>query len=645
MPSPSVRFRALPLFAALTVTLPAAFAADSAATPQPCDDFAVWAATQRGENANLDPFAILDANSRSTQVALLQRAASSPTNDGQRLLGNLWASAASEQKHGIDALKPLLDRVAAIRRPRDVADLLGSAQQQGLPLLFRVDVAADLRDASQSMLYLRQGGLGLPDRDYYLRQDPQTLALMQHYRAYVERLLSLSGDAKAAKADAERILGMETQLARASLSLGQLRDPNNSYLPTEIKALDKQYAALGFKDFFRSLGLRGLTAASMAHTAFFVQANHLMASGSMDAWRAYLRFHLIHSMAPWLGGDTATAYREFFGVQLQGHDEVIDAEQRALAAVQQLMPELLSREFLAQSDSERLAAARALIDAEVATLRQALADADWLSNEARDAGAEKLDALLIEVGGDKGGIDTGGLAFSREHLARNALQIAAWRQRSALTRIGRPPTVATVAAQTPAAFYDPTHNRLQISAAFAAPPLFGPAMSPAAQHGGFGALIAHELSHGFDLAGSKFDAQGRTRPWWTQPDYIAYAKRNEPLSVQFDGYREQGVAIDGKRSYIENAADLAGLELAWATYRAADNEAEDKTPDRAFFTAWAALWPASSGMLDTDGLQAPALLRINGPLANLDAFAATFACEAGAGFMKAPEKRVRIWAK
>ena len=636
---------ALPLLAALTIALSPVMAAEDAATPAPCDDFALWAATQRGEHATLDPFAILDANSRSTQIALLQRAASAPANDVQRLLGDLWASAMVEQNRGTDALKPMLDKIAAIRRPRDIGEAIAAAHQQGLPLLFRVDVAADLRNAAQSMLYLRQGGLGLPDRDYYLRQDPQTLALMQHYRAYVERLLSLSGDAKTARADVERILSMETQLARASLSLAQLRDPNNSYLPTDIKALDRQYAAFGFKDFFRTLGLRGLNSASMAHTAFFVQANHLLASGSLDAWRAYLRFHLLNSMAPWLGGEVAKAHEDFVGVQLRGNDETVEPEQRALATVQRLLPELLSREFLAQSDQQRLAAARRVIDAEVAVLRQALANADWLSSEAREAGTAKLDALLIEVGGNKGVIDTGGLSFSSEHLARNTLQLSAWRQRSALTRIGRAPAVATVPAQTPAVFYDPAHNRLQLSAAFTAPPLFAEAMSPAAQYGGFGALVAHELSHGFDLAGSKFDAQGQTRPWWTQTDYLAYARRNEPLSVQYDSYREQGVSVDGKRSYIENAADLAGLELAWAAYRADADTPADNKADRSFFTAWAALWPDAQGMADTDGLQAPPRLRINGPLANLDAFSATFACEPGVGFPLAPEKRVRIWTQ
>src|SRR5690606_29496544 len=159
-------------------------------------------------------------------------------------------------------------------------------------------------------------------------------------------------------------------------------------------------------------------------------------------------------------------HEDFVGVQLRGNDETVEPEQRALATVQRLLPELLSREFLAQSDQQRLAAARRVIDAEVAVLRQALANADWLSSEAREAGTAKLDALLIEVGGNKGVIDTGGLSFSSEHLARNTLQLSAWRQRSALTRIGRAPAVATVPAQTPAVFYDPAHNRLQLSAAF-----------------------------------------------------------------------------------------------------------------------------------------------------------------------------------
>ncbi|MCB1559789.1 MAG: M13 family metallopeptidase [Xanthomonadales bacterium] len=628
----------------LAPTAMAVLAAGSG-TPAPCDDFAAWTTSERGDSAALDPFAILDANSRSTQIALLQRAASSPKNDVQRLLGDLWASALAEQKHGVDALKPLLERVNGIRRSRDVAELIAAAQQQGLPLLFRIDVAADLRNPEQSLLYLRQGGLGLPDRDFYLRQDPSTMAIMQHYRAYVERLLRLGGGGKNAAADAAKIIDMEAKLARASLSLGQLRDPNNSYLPTDIKVLDRQYAAFRFKDFFRSLGLRGLSAVSLAHTSFFVQADHLLASGSLDTWRAYLRFHLLHSLAPWLGGDVAEAHRDLFDEQLLARKATVEPEQRALQTVHQLLPDLLSAAFLARTDAARLAAARSLIDAEVAVLRQALEDSQWLGRSARDAAAAKLDALLVDVGGERGRVNTTGLSFQRQQLARNALAVAGWRQRDALARIGRAPAVTTIPAQTPAAFYDPSHNRLQVSAAFAAPPLFDIGMSVAARFGGFGALIGHELSHGFDLTGSKFDAMGRTRPWWSQDDYVAYARRNEPLSTQFDAYREDGVRIDGNRSHIENAADLAGLELSWSAYRAASGSSAAPADDRAFFRAWAALWPAGSDTLTTDGLQAPAALRINGPLANMDAFATTFECKPGSGFMLAPEKRVRIWAR
>ena len=253
------RFRfATSMLASLLITLagPALSAASDAtkptAQPSPCDDFAAWSAMQRGENAALDPFQILDANSRSTQIALLQRAASAPTNDNQRLLGDLWASATAEQKHGMDVLKPLLDQVSGIRRPRDVADVIASAHQQGLPLLFRVDVAADLRNASQSMLYLRQAGLGLPDRDYYLRQDPQTQALMQHYRAYVERLLSLSGSGKAAKADAEEvstfrdfILTVVQRVAEADKSGGFLGIGGERVTAHETAAIEEIRAALG----------------------------------------------------------------------------------------------------------------------------------------------------------------------------------------------------------------------------------------------------------------------------------------------------------------------------------------------------------------------------------------------------------------
>lgn len=623
--------------------------------PAPCEDFylhanAAWLADPA---APASVFAALQAQSVQRQRALLDAAASAPADDIDRQLGTFWRAANDEaaiEAAGTRALKPWLDRAEQVKKPADVAALLASAHAAGLPLLFRFDVGADLREPARTVAYARQGGLGLPDRDYYLRQDPATEALRTHYRAYVGRLLALAGTpAGRIAADVAAIMDIESRLARSSLSLVQLRDPNNSWLPSELRDVDDRYGHLDWKGFLRAQGLRKLRGLSLAHTSFFVEADHLVGALPPAQWRAYLRFHLLHALAPHLPRQFRDAHFALFGRQLQGLDAPPPRWQQALEATDTALGEWLGERYaarhLAPADAARATAiAKGLVEA----LRQRLAAAAWLGAEARAAGAAKLDALTVVVGHDDPAPAGKLPALAADDHAANMLAAAAWRQESAFARLGEAPVPAALRGHRANAFYDPAANRLAVSAAMLAPPLLSAPADPARDHGALGALLGHDLSHAVDLQGSTIAADGSAKGWWSAEDYQRFTERTKGLVAQYDAYPALAdVKVDGRRTFLENLADLAGLELAWDAFLGSTPDA-DADARRRFFEAFANAWGQRTDeralrlALATD-VRAPARWRVLGALANFGPFADTFACSAGASFVRAPDQRIAVW--
>ena len=640
--------------------------APAAPPPAACVDFyahsnADWLA---GEPAAPNLFAELEALSLERQRALLDALAAAPADAVDRQLGAFWRAASDEaalEAAGTSALKPWLQRIDDVKKTADLADLLADAHAAGLPLLFRFDVGADLREPGRTVVYARQGGLGLPDRDYYLREDPATEALRTHYRAYVGRLLALVGTpAERVGADVAAVMDIESRLARASLSLVQLRDPNNSWLPAQLDDIEDRYEHLDWKGFLRTQGLRKLRGLSLAHTSFFVEADHLAGALPIGQWRAYLRFHVAHELAPHLTRAFRDAHFTLFGMQLEGLKAPPPRWQAALQATDAALGEWLGQRYATRYlDQAAAARARTLAEALVAALKQRLLAAEWLGAPARAAGAAKLDALQIVIGHDDPP-PQGKLAdLSPDDHAANMLAAAAWRQQAAFAGLGDKPRPAPLRGHRVSAFHDAGANRLLVSAAFLSPPLFDPAMDAARLHGGLGTLLGHEISHAVDLYGSTFAADGSTAPWWSTEDYQRFTQRSSGLTTQYSGYRAlSDVTIDGKRTFLENAADLAGLELAWDAFGSAvvgaDADAGTETaasggdPQQRFFHAFARTWrqradPAALRMALATDVHAPPRWRVQGTLANFRPFAETFGCAAPPTFVLPDAQRVRIW--
>jgi putative endopeptidase len=592
------------------------------------------------------------------QREILETAASAPKDDLDRLLGTLYASGMDEagiEAAGAKPLAALFERIDSFKKPKDFTAVLATLHARGLPVLFDFGVNDDLQDPTRRIAYANQGGLGLPDRDYYLRQEPQTKTLLAAYRAYVERVLSLSGSAQASR-DADTVLQIETRLAQASLSLVQLRDPAQSYRPTAVKDLRKRFPAIDWKVFLRAQELAKLDSVSLAHTPYFTEIENLARTLTPEQWKAYFRFHVAHALAPYLSRGFQDAHEALFVRTLRGTQEPLPRWRRVLATVDTLLDYGIGRRYAERyfPDATR-SEAEALVQGIRSSQRARIEASTWLGAETKAKALAKLDALDIKLGHSPRWPTFEGLKFESAPFATQVLTAIQWRHRRMMAAIGKPREdwQWPQSAQALNAYYDPARNQLVLPAGFLQPPLFDPAADDAINYGALGALVAHELTHGFDVLGSSFDATGKLAPWWLPADANGFALRTKPLEAQYDAYTALGpVKVSGRLTLVENIADLGGLEVAWNAFQATAPgvaAVQGHTPSQRFFLAWGQAWRRNytdeelTVLLRTD-VRAPAKFRVNGPLANLTAFSDAYKCKPGkASFVRKPEERVSLW--
>ncbi len=590
------------------------------------------------------------------QRSMLEAAASSE-DATTRLIGDLYASGMNEaavEAAGAKALGPLLDRIARITKTSDVAPAIAELHARGIPTLFDFGANDDLTNPARRIAYANQGGLGLSDRDYYLREDADTRLLLAAYQGYIERLLSLTGSSSAS-ADAEVVVQIEKRLATVSLSLLQLRDPKNSYRMVTVKELDKTYPALKWKKFLKTQGISQVTSISLAHAHFFREADALVQTLTPEQWRAYLRFHVTHALAPYLSSGFVDAHDAVYLRTLRGSQEPMPRWRRVHETVDTLLGPALGHEYLKNHlPLASRAAAETLVEQVRTTLRSKLESAPWLGTAARQAALEKIDAVDVKLGGPDRKPSYDGLKLSANDYAGNVLALVNWLHRRHMDAIDkvREEWQWAQPAYAVNVYYDVARNQLVVPAGLMQSPLFDASGDMAANYGGLGSIIAHELVRGFDAIGSRFDAQGRIAPWWDEADTNAFNLRFKPLEAQYAAYPVLGpVKVDGSLTLSENIADLAGVEIAHAAFMAlkplADNG--NLSPAQRYFYAYARMWRRNYRdeelqLLSRIDVHAPAKWRVNGPLANLDSFADAFTCKVASGsMMRAKDDRISIF--
>lgn len=588
----------------------------------------------------------LEQQHRQRELALLRALAADPARAGEPLAdfiaSGLDAAAVEAAGAGpLDALLGQLDKLSA--PPKQVPALLDTLQSRGLPVAFRIDVT---EIDGKRLPILHAGGLGLPDRDYYLRQDPAARELLGRYRAYVEQLLALVGSADPAT-DAAWVLDVEMRLARGWIDTATATPP----AVLSISELRKRYPSLDWRGWQKAHGLKRADRFAIASPAFFSELDTLVSSGHPVQWRAWLRFRVAHLLAPFLGARFVELHDSLFERTLRGRSEPLERAERVLQSTSRVLASSFDQAMLQRYlPAEDRAAVERLVEAQRNALRAALPTVAWVPDEARGELTERLDKLSVEIAEPASEGVPDGLRFDRGRYLENVLKAAAALQKQRLDSLDAGSKAALPAPRgTPplAGQYDPRSNKLQIGLALLQPPLFQPQSDPALTHGALGALIGHELIHAVDLAGAAW--AGRT------PDAAridAWQTRTAPLVTMYDGLQSAGQPIDGTRTLAENAADLGGLELAWRTFSATHDlrlpEQHGLTPAQRFFVGWAQMWRRNARdselqrLLQND-LQAPAEWRVNAPLSQLAAFSDAWACKPGQPMRRHDAERVQLF--
>lgn len=590
------------------------------------------------------------------QRELLDSAMRAPENHVQKLLGDFWASGldvAAVEADGAQPIAPLLSRIDSIRRDKDIPPAIAALHQVGIPVLFQFTPDVDLANLDRHIGYFTQGGLGLTDPTYYTRADPDTRALLGRYKDYVEKILVLTGTPiDEAAAQAQQVIDIETRIANASRPLSLMRDPRNNYALVQTDTLARSYRHLQLDDFLEAQAVTS-EVVSLANPALFTELDAMVDKIDTDHWKAYLRFHVGDAMAPYLSKSFRDADFEFRGRVLLGETAQPPRDQLVLDAINLAAGPMLAREYVSRYLPATTVSRAVSIAEEVReALVRAVDRSEWMSAPAKAEAKAKLDKLKIEVGRPKRDLDYSVQPMGRGSFGGNMLIASTWRHREEMKRIGNANATRRweVLAQQPALAYDMAHNRLVVSAAVLQPPVLDMTRNAASHYGSFGALVGHELGRSVDSKGRFIDAAGELESWWTPADEAAWSLRIAPLVAQYAAYPYPGlreVKVDGNQTQEENAADLAGVELAWDALVASQAELPEESK-QAFFDGWARLWPQQMTEEEATrraavAVHAPGQWRANGPLVNLPAFGEAYGCKAGSAMQAKPEQQVAIW--
>jgi putative endopeptidase len=560
---------------------------------------------------------------------------------------------------GIKPLEGELRQIAALRDRKGIEASLGRLHRIGVPAGFIFGSTADLKQSSRTIGEVWQGGLGLPDRDYYVKTDSASDKIRQQYLEHVANILQLSSENRAsAERSAQAIMRLETALASASMTQEALRDPEAIYHLTKTADLKKMSPGFGWDAYLNSHGLSSVREVNVGQPRFVRAVDSLLGSVPVADWRDYLRWSLIANTAPALSSPFVRESFRFNSTVLRGVKEMRPRWKRCLTFTDKAVGEILGQAYVRKNFTpEAKARALEMVRNIRAEMRHRLAALTWMSQETKTKAYDKLDSLTSKIGYPDKWRDYARLDARPGPFVSNLLLANQFETERQMKKIGRPTdrTEWGMTAPTVDAYYNPPTSEITFPAGIMQPPFFNPRADDAVNYGGMGAVIGHEITHGFDDAGRQYDAQGNLSGWWTDADTKEFNRRAAVVEKQFDNY----VAIDtlhvnGKLTLGENIADLGGLLIAHGAYRRSLTGKPEPSPidgltgDQRFFLAWAQIWrfktrPEFARLLVNVDPHSPPELRTTGPLSNIPAFAKAFGCKPGDPMVRPESERAQIW--
>ncbi|HEY1251204.1 MAG TPA: M13 family metallopeptidase [Thermoanaerobaculia bacterium] len=576
-----------------------------------------------------------------------------PAGSVKAKVGEFYRVGMDEARIEKDGGKPLdsdLARIAAIADAESLAREIARLHRAGTGTAFGFFVAQDAKNSVENIAQLYQGGLGLPDRDYYLSDDPHMKEVRAKYQAHVQKMFELAGDAPAAAAaNAKTVLALETRLARKSMTPVEQRDPNAIYHRMSAAELARRAPGFAWPVYFAGVGLSGPTATNALNVAqpeFFEELGAMAKDVPLKDWKTYLRWDAIHGAAPYLSSPFVNENFAFFGRELYGQKEPRVRWKRVLGAVDGELGEALGQLYVARAfPPEAKAKALDMVMNLKAALGDRIRTLDWIGEDTRKQALRKLDAIVVKIGYPDKWRDYSALRVDAGSYLGNVRQAEEFEFQRNLNKIGRPLDRTEWGITTPTvdAYYNPTLNEIVFPAGILQPPFFDPKADDASNYGSIGGVIGHELTHGFDDEGRQFDAEGNLKNWWTDADVRNYQERGKAIARQYSGYvAVDDLHINGELTLGENIADIGGLKIAYLALqkslagKPAPEKIDGFTPDQRFFIAYAQGWrrnatPESLRVQIATDPHSPAPFRVRGPTADTPEFSRAFACGVSGG--------------
>lgn len=639
-------------------------------TVRPQDDFyhyanGMWIKNNPipGSEVRWGAFNVLQDNSYKKLKVLLEEASAANAKKGtnEQKVGDFFATAmdsAAIEKQGLSTLTDELNLVSGIKTKDDVLAVAAQLQRKALAPMFTFYVYQDQKNSSAYIPYVDQGGLTLPDRDYYVNNDARSKEIRTAFVSHLEKMFTLMGDeANAAKANAQTIVRLETRLAKASKTRVELRDPQANYNKMTVAEVNKITPNIDWAKHFDRLKLAKSESFIVGQPKFLVELDKMIATENIDAWKTYLRWHLVASLADNLNNAFVQESFSFNGKVMNGAKEMKPRWKRVLGDIDNAMGEALGEVYVKKYFSDD-AKKRCLemVNNMQAVYRERIQKLDWMTDSTKTQAIAKLDVFITKIGYPDKFKDYSKLEIDRSSYARNVLKANEFAFDQMINKLGKPvdKTEWGMSPYTVNAYYNPTINEIVFPAGILQFPFFDPQADDAVNYGGIGAVIGHEMTHGFDDQGCQYDKEGNLKNWWTPTDEKRFKEKTTALVNQYNAYTVlDTVHVNGELTLGENIADLGGISIAYDAFkRTAQGKANEKidgfTADQRFFFGWAQVWRQNitkenlMQRIITDP-HSPGQYRSNGPLSNMVEFYEAFGVKEGDKMWRPEAERLKVW--